>query len=67
MPGAWVWQLPPERTWGCPRMSRRLVTCQDWADGEKSAGGDDQGLIPVKEQHSEKRWGKEEPETMMEL
>lgn len=35
--------------------------------GQRMTSGLDQGLIPVKEQDSEKRWGKEEPETMMQL
>lgn len=36
---------------------------QNW----RKTSGHDQGLIPVKEQDSEKRWGEEEPETMMQL
>lgn len=36
-PGARVWQLPPEKTWGCPRVSRLLVTCQGCADWKTGA------------------------------
>lgn len=43
MPGAWVWQLPPEETQGCPRMSWRLVTCQGWVNWERNLGNSEEG------------------------
>lgn len=36
-PGARVWQLPPEKTRGYPRVSGRLVICQGCAEGESGA------------------------------
>lgn len=38
-PGARVWQLPPEETRGCPRVSRRLVIRQSRADRRGAKAG----------------------------